>query len=168
MSDRDEESKYAIAICPKTGVRFVGVMLDSNSGSFFFSREAELMYRMEKGLSAGGFGIERTDPVMISVVRRLGSACASAEPSCITLRWVPWPCRNCFEVIEQVEGPELLRVSMDGYRLEQVRRIVGAAREDTHVAVADLLDRVCDAIENHDHDSAWEHGVETSELLHPD
>jgi len=128
MSGRDfadhDSKEYAVFTGKKSGRRYVGVMINLSFGGFRFSEKAMKMYCKIKKISyREREEIERTDPVMISVVQELGTTCASGGSAELKVMLVPWELRKHYEIPEY-DGSEGLDLDLKGYKLEAIKNMI--------------------------------------------
>lgn len=118
----------------------VGVMFNATYGGFQISMDAVAKYialKSEMGIDMSEVNprilarsIDRTDEVMVSIVRDLGEK-ANCRFSKIEIEWIPEKYRNHISIGEY-DGYESIHIDFHSYKLDKIRKILEEEMESTN------------------------------------
>ena len=125
--------------------KMIPVMYNTCYGGFSLSEAAITEYNRRKSpntpkLNAMGMHIDRTDPLMIQIIREMGKQ-ANGMCSDIRLDHIPPQYKNNY-YIQEYDGTETVQIDYKGYLLDEIQKIIhdSSISAEDKVSRMDLLD----------------------------
>ena len=121
------------------------VMYNVEYGGYSFSKKALDEYNDIKSSADPnhitekyGFNIDRTDPVMISIVKKLGNEANNSFHSDIVIEEIPLIYKNYYE-IKEYDGLEEIIIKKNKYKVDMIRKIMNSGNEKL-IEIQKILD----------------------------
>ena len=122
----------------------IPIMYNTCYGGFSLSEAAITEYNRRKSpdrpkLNAMGMHIDRTDPLLIQIIREMGK---QANGMCdIRLDHIPPQYKNNY-YIQEYDGTETVQIDYKGYLLDEIQKIIhdSSISAEDKVSRMDLLD----------------------------